>query len=194
MASGASALELTTLAPMVNRNRNVPMSSVAYFRPAVGPTTSVTSGGASGPVSVTTSMTSRVVSQRPRVVRANAHLRSRRLDSLHTCQLQNDSAGPVWSPMVACASKPASPGTGLGPRRQSRPCGSGGVTGKVVISPSGEMRRHVSAALPGLLVSKFPFDRAANADRGLCLPSPTGNPPDGFGHVRAHDDDAVGLR
>jgi hypothetical protein len=49
-ASGANELALSTLVPMANRKRNVPMSSVAYFRPALGPTTSTTSAEASGAV------------------------------------------------------------------------------------------------------------------------------------------------
>src|SRR3982074_1075673 len=81
MASGASALALSTLAAMVNRKMNVPMSSTAYFRPAVGAegTTSAAAGEASGAASVCLmmSMTVRVVPPRAPVVRANAHLRTR---------------------------------------------------------------------------------------------------------------------
>src|SRR5437763_10111463 len=80
MASGAHVLALSTLAAMVNKKRNVPISSTAYFRPAAaaagGPTSAATgkaSGGAS--VCVMMSMTSTVVWHRAGVVRATAHLR-----------------------------------------------------------------------------------------------------------------------
>src|SRR5947209_12033752 len=79
MSSGPHVLALSTLAAMVNKKRNVPISSTAYFRPAAaagGPTSTATgeaSGGAS--VCVMMSMTSTVVWHRARVVRATAHLR-----------------------------------------------------------------------------------------------------------------------
>src|SRR6201747_3000550 len=63
MATGANALPLSTLAAMVNRKINVPISSTAYFRPAAGAAgagdTSAASGGAL--VSVMMSMTSTLV-------------------------------------------------------------------------------------------------------------------------------------
>src|SRR3978361_2227301 len=70
MATGASALPLSTLAAMVNRKINVPISSTAYFRPAAGAAgaagagdTSAAGGEASGGalVSVMMSMTSTLV-------------------------------------------------------------------------------------------------------------------------------------
>src|ERR1700710_2805011 len=67
MATGANALPLSTLAAMVNRKINVPISSTAYFRPAAGAAgagdTSAAGGEASGGalVSVMMSMTSTLV-------------------------------------------------------------------------------------------------------------------------------------
>src|SRR5436305_14084695 len=70
MATGANALPLSTLAAMVNRKINVPISSTAYFRPAAGAAGAAGAGDTSAAVreasggtlvSVMMSMTSTLV-------------------------------------------------------------------------------------------------------------------------------------
>ncbi len=91
MATGANALPLSTLAAMVNRKMNVPISSTAYFRPAAGRTTSAVTEEASGGASVCvmTSMTSEIRLAQRRMSSGPAPIYApSRLDSLPTRQLQ----------------------------------------------------------------------------------------------------------